>query len=77
MVDAVHTLQGKVVGVGVLSNRGGVTAEQLGVPRLHELTTIPMEFWALEECPLCKDGTPVNTQIGKGAEFLASRFPSS
>lgn len=74
VVDAVRALQGEVVGVGVLSNRGGVTAEQLGnVPWLHALTTIPMESWTAEDCPLCKEGMSVNTEVGKGAEFRARK----
>ena len=74
VVDAVRALQGEVVGVCVLSNRGGITKEQLGdVPWLHAITTIPMESWAAEECPLCKEGVPVNTEVGKGAEFLARK----
>jgi orotate phosphoribosyltransferase len=73
VVDAVRSLQGEVVGVGVLSNRGGVTAEQLGAPRLHALTNIPMESWEAEECPLCKEGVLVNTDVGKGTEFLAQQ----
>lgn len=74
VVEAVRALQGAVVGVVVLSNRGGVTKEQLGeVPWLHALTTIPMESWTAEECPLCKEGVPINTEVGKGAEFLARK----
>ncbi len=74
VVDAVRALQGEVVGVAVLSNRGGVTREQLGdVPWLHALTVIPMESWTAEECPLCREGVPVNTEVGKGAEFLARK----
>ncbi|MBU1015273.1 phosphoribosyltransferase [Patescibacteria group bacterium] len=74
VVDAVRALRGDVVGVCVLSNRGGVTTEQLGnVPWLSSLTTIPMDSWGAEECPLCRDGVPVNIQVGKGAEFLAQQ----
>ncbi|MBI2124012.1 MAG: phosphoribosyltransferase [Candidatus Wildermuthbacteria bacterium] len=74
VVDAVRALGGDVLGVCVLSNRGGVTVEQLGnVPFLHALTNIPMESWTAEECPLCKEGVPINTEVGKGKEFLARK----
>lgn len=74
VVDAVRALGGEVTGVSVLCNRGGVTAEQLGnVPWLLALTTLPMESYAADVCPLCKDGVPINTEVGKGAEFLAHR----
>lgn len=74
VVDAVRTLQGEVVGVCVLSNRGGVTVKELGnVPWLHALTTIPMESYTEDECPLCKEGVSVNSDVGKGKEFLARK----
>lgn len=77
VVDAVRALQGEVIGVGVLSNRGGVTVEQLGnVPWLRALITIPMVSWNVPEgepCPLCKQGVSVNTEVGKGKEFLAHK----
>jgi len=72
VVDAVRTLQGRVIGVSVLCNRGGVTKEQLGnVPWLHALTTLPMESYAQEDCPLCRDDVLINTEVGKGREFIA------
>ncbi|MDP2735098.1 MAG: phosphoribosyltransferase family protein [bacterium] len=73
VVDAVRQLHGEVTDVCVLSNRGGVTAEQLGVSRLHALTSIPMELYESEDCPLCREGVEVNTEVGKGAQFLASK----
>lgn len=74
VVDAVRALQGEVTGVCVLSNRGGVTVVGLGnVPWLHALTTIPMESYTEDECPSCKEGVPVNTDVGKGKEFLARK----
>ncbi len=74
VVDAVRTLQGEVTGVSVLCNRGGVTIEQLGnVPWLLALTTLPMESYPPGDCPLCRDGVPISTEVGKGAEFLANR----
>lgn len=74
VVDAVRALQGEVIGVGVLSNRGGVTKEQLGdVPWLHALTTLPMESYAPKDCPLCRDDIPINTDVGKGREFLINK----
>lgn len=64
--------EGYVVGVGALCNRGGVTAEQVGcVPYLFSLANVRMENYPPGECRLCKDGVPINTKIGKGAEFVA------
>jgi orotate phosphoribosyltransferase len=71
VVEAVAAAGGTVVGVGALCNRGGVSAQQIGAPVLFSLSTVPMESFAAEECPLCAAGVPVNTRVGKGAAFVA------
>ncbi|NJK79346.1 MAG: phosphoribosyltransferase [Chloroflexaceae bacterium] len=71
VVDAVDAAGGQVAGLGALCNRGGVTAEILHVPRLAALVDLPLESWDEAECPLCAAGVPVNTAVGKGAEFVA------
>lgn len=77
VVCAVRECGGKVVGVGVLCNRGGVTARDLGgVPRLFALMNITLQKWSEEEClekGPCSEGVPVNTKIGHGKEFLAKK----
>jgi len=71
-VEAVRAVGGEVIGVGAICNRGGVTAEDVGnVPRLEVLMNIDFESWDESECPLCKQGVPINTDVGHGAEFLA------
>ncbi len=72
VVEAVRQCGGRVVGVSVLCNRGNVTAHDVGdVPHLHSLVNFSLESWPEEECPLCASGVPINTTVGKGAEFLA------
>ncbi|MBI4028832.1 MAG: phosphoribosyltransferase [Candidatus Blackburnbacteria bacterium] len=73
VVNAVRGTGGEVVGVGVLCNRGGITVEQLGVPELFALCNVSLESWPEEDCPLCAQGVPVNTTIGKGRAFLARK----
>lgn len=74
VVDAVRALKGSVAGVAVLCNRGGVTADKLGnAPWLHALTSVSLDAYEPGECPLCRDGVPVNTEVGKGADFLAQQ----
>jgi orotate phosphoribosyltransferase len=73
VVEAVEKAGGSVVGVAALCNRGGVTAEVLGAPELYSLARVPLESWAAEECPLCASDVPVNTRLGKGAAFVATR----
>ncbi|MCW5889924.1 MAG: phosphoribosyltransferase [bacterium] len=72
-IAAVRAAGGEVVGVVALVNRGDVTAEQLGVPALSALVTLALDSWPAEACPLCRDGVVVNTEVGKGREFLAAR----
>jgi orotate phosphoribosyltransferase len=72
-VAAVRHAGGTVVGVAALCNRGGVTAADLDVPALTSLLELALESWDAAACPLCRDGVPVNTVVGKGREFLAAR----
>jgi orotate phosphoribosyltransferase len=74
VVEAVRALGGNVVGVGVLCNRGGVKPEDIGgVPEIYALATVNFESYPADDCPLCKQGVPINTSVGKGREFLAGK----
>lgn len=73
VLDCIRFLGGQVVGVGAICNRGGVTAEQLGVPELYSLVDVTLDAWTEEDCPLCRQGVPINTQVGKGREFLSRK----
>lgn len=74
VVDAVKAFGGRVRGVSVLYNRGNVTKETLGVPRLRSLLDFAFEMIDEAECArtgLCAKGVPINTSLGHGREFLA------
>lgn len=73
VVEAVRAAEGNVVGVAALVNRGGVTAGLLGVPRLVTLADLDLASWDEAECPLCRDGVPVDTEVGKSREFLEQK----
>ena len=73
VVEAVRAVGGKVIGVAALCNRGGVTADDLGAPQLHTLVAIQLDSWDEKSCPLCAKGVPINTEVGKGREFLAKK----
>ncbi len=73
VVHAVREVGGEVIGVGALCNRGGVTAEQLGVPELKCLCELKLDSWTEADCPMCQADVPVNTEVGKGREFLAAQ----
>lgn len=68
VVDAVRAAGGDVVGLGVLCNRGNITAETVGVPELYALTALPLQSWDATDCPLCRAGVPINTRVGKGGK---------
>ncbi|MFH0829418.1 MAG: phosphoribosyltransferase family protein [Candidatus Kerfeldbacteria bacterium] len=76
IVGLVRAAGGTVVGVSAVWNRGkNVTAESLGVRRLVSLVNHQFPQWdpKAEPCPLCENGTPVNTEVGHGKEFLAQQ----
>lgn len=62
-----------IVGVGALCNRGNLTADELGVKEFHTLLKVDLGSWDEKDCPLCQKNIPVNTEVGKGREFLARR----
>lgn len=72
-VDAVVKAGGKVVMVAAICNRGGMTAEKLGVPHLYCGLDVDFEMFDPEDCPLCRAGTPINTEFGHGKAFLEKR----
>lgn len=73
VIEAVRALKGNVLGLSVLCNRGGIQADSVGGVPINALANITFESWEPEECPLCKKNVPINTSVGKGREFLASR----
>ncbi|MBI4374703.1 MAG: orotate phosphoribosyltransferase [Deltaproteobacteria bacterium] len=67
VVETVRGLNGDVIGVGALVNRGGVTPKDLGnSPNLYALVNLNLEAWDPKECPLCQKKIPINTEVGKG-----------
>jgi orotate phosphoribosyltransferase len=71
---AVRSAGGTLVAAAALCNRGGVTAAEVGdPPELFTLCEIPLEAWDESDCPLCARGVPINTDVGKGREFLARK----
>ncbi len=48
----VSAVGGRAVGVSCIWNRGGVTAEALGVPHLHSLIDEKIPSWKAEEHPM-------------------------
>lgn len=66
VVELAQTLGAHVRGVAAFCNRGGLTAEALGAPKLFSLLELTLDSWEAKDCPLCKQGIPINTNVGKG-----------
>ena len=67
LVDLVRETGGIVEGVVALYNRGNVSSQDIGCPpRFFALLHMPFESWSAEECPMCRQGIPIDTQFGKG-----------
>lgn len=74
VIETVRILGGKVVGLGVLCNRGGITPQDVSdVPKLTALVNVKLDAWGGADCPLCKENIPINIDVGKGREFLAQQ----
>lgn len=72
VVQVVRHLRGFVVSVYALFNRRKVTKESVGNPeRFGSLIEMEIEDW--EICPPELAEVPVDTSVGKGAEFLAAQ----
>lgn len=69
VIRAVKDAGGKVVGVAILVARHQVASDRFGVP-LVILLQVELASWPEEDCPLCKEGAPINTGHGHGREFL-------
>ncbi len=53
-------------------NRAGQTAESLGIADFYPYMNPKLEQFDVREapCPLCAAGRPLNTELGKGAEWV-------
>jgi len=73
VIDLTKKAGGKIIGLGVIANRGGVKARDIGVKKIDALIDINFIAMNPKDCKLCKNGIPVNTNVGKGKLFLAGK----
>ena len=71
VIELVRNLGGNVVGLSALCNRGNVRSSDVGDVTISALVSIDLDTYAPEDCPLCRENVPVNTELGKGKSFLA------
>lgn len=71
VVDTVRAAGGEVVEVCVMVNRDEKLANSKTVgASFSALGVFPVVSYSEEECPLCKNGVPINTTVGHGKKFL-------
>ena len=74
VVEATRAIGGNVIGLGVLCNRGGITPQDVAdVPKLTSLVNVKFDAWDEATCPLYEQNVPVNTEVGKGREFVSRK----
>lgn len=77
VVEAVRALGGNIIGLGVLCNRGGITPQDVAdPPKLFALVNVKLDAWDEADCPLCAQNVPINTDVGKGREYLSRKHAS-
>ncbi len=74
VIEVTRAIGGNIVGLGVLCNRGKITPEDCGVPKLTALVSVALDAWDEADCPLCIQNMPINTDVGKGRAFLARKL---
>jgi len=78
VVEAVRACEAKVVGAAVLWNRSGISIAQmcrdLKLDFFESLISCQFPSWNEADCPLCKQGVPVNKDVGKGGEFYIRKM---
>lgn len=58
-----------IIGISAIINRGGITASDLGVPRLEAIADVSFEAINAHLCPLCASDVPIVEDIGHGTAF--------
>jgi len=77
VVEATQAIGGNVIGLGVLFSRGGGTImlRNASLLKITALVSMKLDAWGETDCPRCAQNVPINTNVGKGREFLARRQP--
>lgn len=74
VINSVNEIGGNVVASCVMVNRDpeNVTSESVGMP-FSALGTLRASSYEEEECLLCKNNVPINTEVGHGKKYLAGK----
>ena len=74
VVEAVKATGGRPIAVSVIVNREPerVNSETMGAP-FTALSEFPAESYEERDCPLCRQGVPINTAVGHGKKYLEGK----
>lgn len=73
VVDSVKKAGGKVIAVTVMVNRNpDIDEAVIGAP-FHPMSEMKASAYDEPNCPMCRDNVAINTDVGKGREYLASK----
>lgn len=74
VINSVQKESGRVLGACAIVNKDPVNINPsfIGAP-FDYLTTVGMDVWDEKDCPLCKQGVPINTELGHGKKFLEGK----
>ncbi len=74
VVDAVREVGGEVVAVSVMANRNPeeVNESYFGAKFLP-LLELTLNSYEETECPMCKNGIPINITVGHGKKYLEQK----
>ena len=77
VINSVQKEGGRVLGTCAIVNKDPVNINPsfIGVP-FDYLATVGMDVYEEKDCPLCKQGVPINTTLGHGKKYLESNPPS-
>lgn len=70
VITLARELEAELISLHAFVNRGDITAEVVGVPKMTVLAHVSAETWAEEECPQWLKDIPVNETVGRGKEYM-------
>lgn len=77
VIELARQHDGRVIGLSALCNRGNVQPADVGSVPIHSLASINLETYTEEDCSFCRQGVPINTELGKGRAFLTRKQQES
>lgn len=78
VIEAARSAGAEVIAAAAVCNRGGVEKETIGnPPEFISMLTVHLDQWPEDECDLCKQSIPINTDVGHGKEYVAKHSKES